>query len=202
METFGHVHSYILTRLDKEVEDLDDSSIPEPTKKIANDFIKARRLSDLIADIVGLIIFGVLFYIDFYFQWAEWIGWVLLAILGISFVGAVWGYGIEPVLLQKSWRYDVSSAFIQLKHGIWFVTHQVIPMTKVQSVELNQGPILRKFGLYSIKIGTMGTKHKIPGLPEGEAKQLRDTIAHYAKLKEVEESNSDKKTSSILHPFW
>jgi uncharacterized protein len=174
-----------MTRLDKEVKDL-NNTIPEPSKRIAKEFIKARRLSDLIADIIGLVIFGILFYLDLYFHWPVWVGWILLSILAISFVGAIWGYVIEPVLLQKSWRYDVSEEFIQLKYGIWNARHQVVPMTKVQSVELNQGPILRKFSLYSIKIGTMGTKHKIPGLPEEEAKELRDMIAQYAKLKEVE----------------
>ncbi len=65
---------------------------------------------------------------------------------------------------------DVNEEFIQTKRGAWNETHELIPMTKVQSVKLNQGPFLRKYNLYSLSIGTMGDSHDIlANIPEKES---------------------------------
>lgn len=60
-------------------------------------------------------------------------------------------------------------------------------MTKIQSVATEQGPILRKYGLYSVSVETMGSSHTIPALPKDVAVELRNQIAQYAKIKEVEQ---------------
>jgi len=74
-----------------------------------------------------------------------------------------------------------------LKHGALKKVHQIVPMAKVQSVTTNQGPLLRKYGLYSVSIGTMGSSHTIPALPEEVALELRNQIASYARINEVDE---------------
>jgi len=100
-------------------------------------------------------------------------------------LGAVWSF-INPFLLYKNWRYDVDEEFLQLKSGVLYEEHQLVPMTKIQSVATKQGPLLRKYGLCSISIETMGSSHTIPALPKDVAIKLRNQIAHYAKIKEVE----------------
>ncbi|WP_308737420.1 PH domain-containing protein [Paenibacillus sp. PCH8] len=60
-------------------------------------------------------------------------------------------------------------------------------MAKVQSVTTNQGPLMRKYGLYSVTVGTMGSGHHIPALPEEVAFALRNQIASYARINEVDE---------------
>ena len=59
-------------------------------------------------------------------------------------------------------------------------------MTKIQSISTNQGPLLRKYDFYSISIDTMGSSHSIPALPKEKAIELRNQIAYFAKIKEVE----------------
>ncbi|MGM9956598.1 MAG: PH domain-containing protein [Peribacillus sp.] len=162
------------------------SKIQAPTKKISKESIKVWRMTETITNLIILVILGILLFVDTYFSWKEWIGWVLIGLTIIECLSAIWSIIIAPILLQKYWRYDVSEEFIQTKHGAWYESHELIPMTKVQSVELNQGPFLRKYGLYTISIGTMGDSHTIPAIPEKEAYELRDKIAHYAKIKEVE----------------
>ncbi|MGP7819307.1 PH domain-containing protein [Niallia sp. 01092] len=162
------------------------STIPVPTKRIAADAIKVWRVTEFITTIVILLVLGVLYYLGVYFSWENWIGWIIIALIILTILSSIWGILVEPALKQKYWRYDVSEEFIQLKSGVWNEKHQLIPMTKVQSVELNQGPFLRKYQLYSISIGTMGSSHEIPAVSKEEAYQLRDQIAYYAKIKEVE----------------
>ncbi len=63
-----------------------------------------------------------------------------------------------------------------------------IPMTKIQGVSTTQGPILRRYQLRSITVETMGSSYSIPALEEKVAYELRDNIAEYAKIKEVEQT--------------
>ena len=161
------------------------SQISVPQKRLSKDAVKIWIISETIANMIVFIILGVLFYLDHLFSWKEWIGWILIGITMISVLSTVWSF-INPFLLYKSWLYDVDEEFLQLKSGVLNEKHQLVPMTKIQSVATKQGPLLRKYGLYSVSIETMASSHTIPALPKEVAVELRNQIAHYAKVKEVE----------------
>lgn len=148
--------------------------------------MKVWLISDAITNLIGFIILGVLFYLDFRFSWKEWIGWILIIVTVLAIIGGIWSL-IHPFFLYKNWRYDVDEAFLQLKSGAIQETHELVPMTKIQSVATKQGPLLRRYGLRSLSVETMGSSHAIPALPEEEAIELRNRIATYAKIKEVEQ---------------
>ncbi|GIN86108.1 UPF0699 transmembrane protein YdbS [Heyndrickxia sporothermodurans] len=164
-----------------------DCEVGMPQGRLSKDAVKVWIVKETLGNIVGWIILGVLLYLDHLYSWKEWIGWILIVIAILSVVFAIWSIFIEPFLLYKNWRYDVNEEFLQLKSGAINEMHQLVPMTKIQSVETNQGPFLRKYGLYSISVETMGSSHSIPALPKDVAIELRNRIAHYAKIKEVEQ---------------
>lgn len=143
-------------------------------------------LSETITNLIAFIILGVLLYLDYRFFWKEWVGWILIGITIISVLGAACSL-ISPFLLYKNWRFDVDEEFLQLKSGVLNEVHELVPMTKIQSVATKQGPLLRKYGLCSVSIETMGSSHSIPALPKEVAIKLRNQIAQYAKIKEVEQ---------------
>ncbi|GIN92853.1 UPF0699 transmembrane protein YdbS [Siminovitchia terrae] len=157
-----------------------------PQQRLSKNSIKVWLISDTIGNIIGLIILSVLFYLDFYFSWKEWIGWILIGITILTIIGAAWSL-IKPFLLYKNWRYNVDEEFLQLKSGAIKETHELVPMTKIQAVATEQGPLLRKYGLCSVSVETMGSSHSIPALPKEVAVELRNQIAQYAKIKEVEQ---------------
>jgi membrane protein YdbS with pleckstrin-like domain len=156
-----------------------------PQKRLSQDAVKVWIISDIIENLIIFIVLGVLLYLDNRFSWKEWIGWILMAITTIAVIGTVWSF-IRPFLLYKTWRYDVNEEFLQLKSGVFVEKNQLVPMTKIQAIATKQGPLLRKYGLCSISIDTMGTSHTIPALPKEVAVELRNQIAQYAKIKEVE----------------
>ncbi|API92076.1 membrane protein [Virgibacillus pantothenticus] len=160
--------------------------IEEPKQKISQHAINVWRITNTIGHFIFLIIIIVLLTLHANFEWYGWIGYVLWILLGLDIISAIWSVFFEPILLQKYWRYGINKDFVQLKHGKWNMEHQVIPMTKIQYVSLKQGPILRKYGLSSVSIGTMASTHEIPAIQEDEAKTIRDEIAALAKIKEVE----------------
>jgi len=161
------------------------SQLNEPQGRLSKDAVKVWMISETITNLIGFIIIGILLYLDYHFSWKEWIGWILIGLIPIFVLGSIWSW-VNPLFLYKSWRYDVNEEFLQLKSGVLKETHELVPMTKIQSVATKQGPLLRKYGLCSISVETMGSSHTIPALPKGDAAQLRNQIAQYAKIKEVE----------------
>lgn len=162
-------------------------TITEPDRQIAKRAVKMWRISNTIGHAIEIIITIVLFILDSKFDWYDWVPYVLWISLGLGVISAIWSILIEPTLVQKYWRYGIDKEFVKLRHGKWNIHHQLIPMSKVQYVGLEQGPLLRKFNLYTVSIGTMGSTHEIPAIPDTEAKELRDQIAVLAKIKEVEQ---------------
>lgn len=129
---------------------------------------------------------------------------VLLLAVGVSianyFLGSyVWVYIVAgavvvavaylliylfPKVRWTRWRYEVREQEIELQHGLFVVKRTLVPMVRVQHVDTEQGPILRKYDLASITISTAATNHTIPALITDEADQLRQRISVLARVAE------------------
>ncbi|TWT07840.1 PH domain-containing protein [Planococcus sp. CPCC 101016] len=157
-----------------------------PRHSLSPNAVKYWRMEELISNVIAGVILAVLLYLDWLFGWYSWIGWVLIGLAVIFLIGIVWSI-LSPPLTYKSWRYDLDEEFLHLQFGIWSRTEQLVPMTKIQAVSLTQGPLMRKYKLASLSVETMGSSHAIPALPKEKAAELRVKIAHFAKIKEVEQ---------------
>ncbi len=162
------------------------SPIQVPQHRLSKDSIKVALISETIGNIIGFTILGLLFYLDFRFSWKEWIGWILVGVTTFSVLGTIWSL-INPFMVYRNFRYDVNEEFLQIKMGAINEEHRLIPMTKIQSVATKQGPLLRKYGLAQVTIETFSSSHTIPVLTHAHSIELRNQIAHFAKIKEVEE---------------
>ncbi|WP_203333606.1 PH domain-containing protein [Planococcus beigongshangi] len=158
--------------------------LKEPERQISTKIIKIWRTTNTIGHGSFLLVFGALLAASHYWDWYNWVNITLYILIGITVLSAIFSIFFEPVFIQRTWRYDVDENFIQLKHGRWNVEHTIIPMAKIEYVTTDQGPFLRKAGLYSLKIGTTASNHTIPAIPEEEALALRAQIASYANVKE------------------
>ncbi|WP_040982568.1 PH domain-containing protein [Oceanobacillus jeddahense] len=157
--------------------------IPAPQRRLSKDSIKVWLINEILSNAIGLCILGLLLYLGYYFSWKEWIAWIIMGLILFTIIDI----GFSPFKLKRRyqhWRFGVSKEFLQLRSGALFQKHQVIPMTKIQSVSIHQGPLLRKYKLYQLKVNTITTRHTIPPLDEIEAMVLRQQIASYANVKE------------------
>ncbi len=142
------------------------------------------RLSSAIFYVIGLVITGALVFAA---VWLDWPGWLQATAYGLLAIAVI--YSLVDIIVFQKWKqerftYLVQPLEIRLHHGI-ITTHDVlIPMTKVQYVHAKQGPLLRKFGLQTITIGTAGGSHEIYAIEESFAKTLREQIAVYARIEE------------------
>lgn len=89
---------------------------------------------------------------------------------------------ILPPIRYVRWRYRVSEDYLEIRKGIIWRSHYVIPFIRVQNTDTRQGPIMRIFGLSSVTVATAAGEHEIPGLPTSEAQVLRDKAAELARL--------------------
>ncbi|WP_066189103.1 MULTISPECIES: PH domain-containing protein [Gracilibacillus] len=156
--------------------------IHTPIKQISEKAIHVNRLSSLIEQAISTSILIVLLCLDYSFSWYSWIGYVLWGLLIIDIFSGIWSIVFRPILLQKYWRYEIDQDYVHLRQGKFKQRNQVIPMAKIQYVGLEQGPILRKYDLYTVSIGTMGSSHRIPTIPKEEATHIRDQIAYLANI--------------------
>lgn len=160
--------------------------IIQARERISKDAIKVWRISSVFTYILLIAISAGLLWASYFFDWPRWLSIIFLLATIFYPLLAIWAIFIRPSLLYRFWRYGIDEHYVRLKFGILTKSDIVVPMTKIQYVEANQGPIMRRYNLHSLTIGTLGSSHDIPALKEEEAFKLRDLISNHAKIKEVE----------------
>ncbi|GEL77040.1 hypothetical protein [Tenuibacillus multivorans] len=79
---------------------------PELDHKISPKFVRIRIISELIGNILGFVVLFVLYGLDQYFDWPNWIGLILIGLLVLNVVGTIWSL-FEPKYLYRNWGYQI-----------------------------------------------------------------------------------------------
>lgn len=102
--------------------------------------------------------------------------------LGFFVVGAFAFLVLTAWLPSRSFRatsYRVDDRVLEVRSGVVFRVSQLVPLTRLQHVDLRSGPLERGFGLSSLIVHTAGTHQAsvtVPGLARGTAAALRDRL--------------------------
>ncbi|MDX8044483.1 PH domain-containing protein [Gracilibacillus sp. S3-1-1] len=154
----------------------------QPSERIALDAMKAWKISAHLVAIILLLLtigaFVAVYFLDFVPYWAASI------FAGLSILIWIVSAFIIPKIRWRRWRYQVYDQEIYIQNGILIVTRTLVPMIRVQHVDTQQGPILKRYGLATLQISTAATKHEIPALLEEEAAALRDQISELARVEQ------------------
>lgn len=101
--------------------------------------------------------------------------WSAFAALPVGLL--LWGW---PLLGRnwRSWRYAERADDLLIQRGVLWREETVVPYGRMQLVEVESGPLQRKFGLASLQLHTAAaaTDATIPGLDPREAERLRDRL--------------------------
>ncbi len=87
----------------------------------------------------------------------------------------------------KTVSYRLNGSEIVWKRGVWFRKTGVVPYNRITNVDIEQGPVSRKFGLAAVKIQTAGysapnartSEIRIDGMKDYE--EIRDAIIVYVR---------------------
>ena len=78
---------------------------------------------------------------------------IVLYICGVAYVSIAW---------VRVLRYGLTDKALLRNKGILLKSRKTIPLDKITDLELVQGPLLRVFGMWIIKVQTAGTGSKMP----------------------------------------
>ena len=155
---------------------------------ISPNTVKIRKHTEWIEDILSSVILIILFSCTAIFDWWHWLQYIWIGLLVVTWISLVWNLLIGFPLYYKNFRYAINDEFIYIKTGIWFKKEFMIPMTKIQSIETSQGPLMKKYRVRSVEVKTINGQHVIPHLEEDVALNVREQISKLAQLKELDES--------------
>jgi len=106
----------------------------------------------------------------------------------------VWLWLGLTFFFEASWlprrRYEATSfrlspTFYEFRSGVYWRTSVMIPISRLQHIDLLRGPLERRFGLATLEIYTAGTRnasHKIAGVQFDRALELRRRMIEAAEL--------------------
>ena len=103
--------------------------------------------------LVGLLIAIFWFALWFHPFWGIGLPLIFLYLCGTVCVSVAW---------VKVLRYRLTDRALLVDKGILFKSRKTIPLDKITDLELVQGPLLRVFGMWIIKIQTAGTASQMP----------------------------------------
>jgi hypothetical protein len=135
----------------------------------------------VVVEVVGLIIFGLVVAaatsIPTVISGIQWLAAIPIS-LGIIFL-------INILLTPRRVRaigYMLRADDLVFRRGLMFRRVVAVPYGRMQLVDINRGPLDRAVGLSELKFVTAAasTGVVIPGLPEQDAEELRDTLVALA----------------------
>jgi membrane protein YdbS with pleckstrin-like domain len=104
-----------------------------------------------------------------------WVAIVWLALAAASAWLCLW----YPPRLYSSWGYRIDEKVLETRSGRVFQRARLLPLSRLQHVDIERGPLERMFGLAALVLHTAGTHSasvRIPGLESAEATRLRDRL--------------------------
>jgi len=110
---------------------------------------------------------------------------------GLIVVAIGWGF-VWSQLALRAYRFEVREEDVVVQRGVVFRTRTLIPLRRVQDILVRSGPLLRLWGLSSVKLQTAGAGYHRPTWGEGQLPGLvnGDEVAA-ALLERVKELRGD-----------
>lgn len=154
-------------------------TISEPQKRISERALTVWKIAAFLHSLVIWVLAGGLIALTVIFDFPYW---VIAAAVIIAVLYSYLFIFLFPTLRWKRWRYEVREQEIELQYGVFIIKKTLIPMIRVQHVDTQQGPLLRKYQLSTVTVSTAATVHEIPALDMEEAEALRVSISRLARV--------------------
>lgn len=86
---------------------------------------------------------------------------------------------VVPGRRYRALGYRIDEDELHIGRGVWTRTETLVPLARVQHIDVSQGPLERAFGISRLILHTAGTMNSLvvlPGLARGTAEAMRDDI--------------------------
>ena len=133
------------------------------------------RLEGVLSLIPILIASGALGFVEWM---PRWVPGVLMLVAAVVLIG------ILPSRRFRVRGYDMAIDRLRVVKGILFHSDTVVPFSRVQHLDVEQGPLERMFGIARLILHTAGTHNAsvtLPGLAHEDAVAMREAIRQHVK---------------------
>lgn len=92
---------------------------------------------------------------------------------------AIWIALLAPQRRWRHWGHAFTGRELHVASGWLFRVHTIVPVVRVQHIDVAQGPIERAFGVARLVLHTAGTESNVvvlPGITRAAAEEIRDSI--------------------------
>ena len=151
------------------------TKLREPSERVSP---RARLMWTLGALANSVFTYGVLLVVAFVWQPFE-VSWWLAALVALAFLGYT--------LLMPRWRYAVhrweaTETAVYTQTGWWSIEQRIAPMSRIQTVDYEEGAFARLFGLASVTVTTASAAGAlaIVGLDKRLARELVEQLTRRA----------------------
>jgi membrane protein YdbS with pleckstrin-like domain len=100
-------------------------------------------------------------------------------IAGAAILAGIWLAIVAPPRRWLHWGYAFTGGELHVAHGWWTQVHTIVPVARVQHIDVAQGPFERAFGVARLMLHTAGTDQTVvtlPGVTRATAEEIRDAI--------------------------
>jgi membrane protein YdbS with pleckstrin-like domain len=103
--------------------------------------------------------------------------WLLALVIGVA-VLAVADLSVVPRLRYRHHRWEATDQAVYVQHGVLFQEWRVAPLSRVQTVDTERGPVQQWLGLSTVTVTTASAAGplKIRGLAHDDATELVDHL--------------------------
>lgn len=131
---------------------------------------------------IGALAFASLIFLAIRILGGRTAGWSFLLQLGLWLVLVLLGlwHAVRwPARAYEHTSYRVDDQGIEIRRGVFWRVVINVPRSRVQHIDVSQGPIERRYGLGTLVIYTAGTDHakvELEGLGHGRALGIREHL--------------------------
>lgn len=128
-----------------------------------------------------LLFLAVLFYdLTHLFDPSAWLPFGVLSGTVVGVAGLLcW---LWPRLRYRAWGFALRPEEIYLHHGVLNHVRTVVPLRRIQHLDVSQDLLEREFALGRLIVHTAGSRSSdvvLPGLPLEEAERIRDEVKQF-----------------------
>lgn len=150
------------------------TSVLVPLQPLERGYLRVLRVRSAIG---WLILSALAAIADGLLHWRVSTPFGVLTAMTIAF-----GVNSVVVLASRRWRrwcYAFTDRELHVAHGWFLQRHTVVPVSRVQHIDVSQGPIERSAGVATLTLHTAGTEGSLvllPGISRQRAEEIRDVI--------------------------